>query len=89
MMTLKTLLTGVFKSFQIISTLLKKRYQQWNKWEKKGLLIVLSYLEVISLETRIKLQQAFIAKLEIALKCQTRRSNSFRLKDPIPKDLMP
>ena len=27
-------------------------------------------------------------KLEIAVRCQTRLSNSFRYKDPIPKDLI-
>ena len=28
-------------------------------------------------------------KLQIVFKCQTRLSNSFRYKDPIPKDLIP
>ena len=61
--------------------------------EKKCLLLVLQYLGVISLETRTKLQQAIkgvlnCCKLEIAFKCQTKLSNSFRFKDLIPKDLI-
>ena len=60
--------------------------------ERKRLLLVLPYLGVISLQTRTKLQQAIkgvlnCCKLEIAFKCQTKLSNSFRFKDPIPKDL--
>ena len=44
------------------------------------------------MQTSTKLQQAFkgvlnCCKREIAFKCQTRLSNSFRFKDPIPKDL--
>ena len=61
--------------------------------ERKRLLLVLPYLGVISLQTRTKLQQAIkgvlnCCKLEIAFKCQTNLSNSFRFKDPIPKDLI-
>ena len=61
---------------------------------EKGLLVVLPYLGVISLQTTTKLQQAFkgvlnYCKLEIAVKYQTKFSNSFRSKDPIPKDLIP
>ena len=61
--------------------------------EKKRLLLVLPYLGIISLQTRTKLQQALkgvlnCCKLEIVFKCQTRLSNSFRYKDPIPKDLI-
>ena len=61
--------------------------------ERKRLLLVLPYLGVISLQTRTKLQQAIkgvlnCCKLEIALKCQTKLSNSFRYKDPITKDLI-
>ena len=61
--------------------------------EKKGLLLVLPYFGVISLQTTTKLQQAFkgvlnYCKLEIAVKYQTKFSNSFRSKDPIPKDLI-
>ena len=61
--------------------------------ERKRLLLVLPYLGVISLQTRTKLQQAIkgvlnCCKLEIAFKCQTKLSNSFRFKDPIPKDLI-
>ena len=60
--------------------------------ERKRLLLVLPYLRVISLQTRTKLQQAIkgvlnCCKLEIARKCQTNLSNSFRFKDPIAKDL--
>ena len=61
--------------------------------EKKRLLLVLPYLGIISLQTRTKLQQALkgvlnCCKLEIVFKCQARLSNSFRYKDPIPKDLI-
>ena len=61
--------------------------------ERKRLLLVLPYLGVISLQTRTKLQQALKAvlnccKLEIVFKLQTKFSNSFRFKDPIPKDLI-
>ena len=61
--------------------------------ERKHLLLVLAYLGVISLKTRTKLQQALkgvlsCCKLEIVFKCQTKLSNSFRFKDPIPKDLL-
>ena len=61
--------------------------------ERKRLLLVLPYLGVISLQTRTKLQQALKAvlnccKLEIVFKLQTKLSNSFRFKDPIPKDLI-
>ena len=62
--------------------------------ERKRLLLVFPYLGVISLQTRTKLQQTLkgvlnCCKLEITFKCQTRLSNSFRFKDPIPKDLIP
>ena len=58
------------------------------------MLLVFPYLGVISLQTRNKLQQALkgvlnCCKLEIVSKCQTRLSNSFRHKDPIPRDLIP
>ena len=61
--------------------------------EKKRLLLVLPYLGIISLQTRTKLQQALkgvlnCCKLEIIFKYQARLSNSFRYKDPIPKDLI-
>ena len=61
--------------------------------ERKHLLLGLLYLRVISLQARTKLQQAFkdvlnCCKLEIAFKCQTKLSNSFRFKDPIPKNLI-
>ena len=61
--------------------------------KKERLFLVLPFLEIISLQTRTKLQQTIkgalnCCKLEIAFKCQTRLSNSFRYKDPIPKDLI-
>ena len=61
--------------------------------EKKRLLLVLPYLGIISLQNRTKLQQALkgvlnCCKLEIVFKCQTKLSNSFRYKYPIPKDLI-
>ena len=61
--------------------------------EKKRLLLVLPYLEIIPLQTRTKLQQALkgvlnCRELEISFKCQTRLSNSFRYKDATPKDLI-
>ena len=45
------------------------------------------------MQTRTKLQQALkgvlnCCKLEIVFKCQARLSNSFRYKEPIPKDLI-
>ena len=48
---------------------------------------------IISLQNRTKLQQALkgvlnCCKLEIVFKCQIMLSNSFRYKDPIPKDLI-
>ena len=61
--------------------------------ERKRLLPVLTYLGVISLQTRTKLQQTIkgvlnCCKLEIAFKFQTKLSNSSRFKDSIPKDLI-
>ena len=61
--------------------------------EKKRLLLVLPYLGMISLQNRTKLQQTLKGvlnywKLEITFKCQTRLSNSFHYKSPIPKDLI-
>ena len=64
MVTLKTLLANVLKSFYIISILLKKTYQHS---KKKGLLLVLPYLGIIYLQTRTKLQQA----LKGVLNCYT------------------
>ena len=62
--------------------------------ERKPLLLALPYLGVMSLQTRTKLQQALkgvlnCCKLEIAFKCQSKLSNIFRFKDPMPKDLIP
>ena len=61
--------------------------------EKKHFSLVLLNLEVISLQTRTKLQQALkgalsCCKLELAFKYQTKLSNSFQLKDPLAKDLL-
>ena len=61
--------------------------------EKKRLLLVLPYLGIISFQTRTKLQEALkgvlnCCKLEIVFKCQTRLSNSFRYKGPVPKDFI-
>ena len=61
--------------------------------EEKRLLLVLPYLEVLSLQSRTILQQVFkgvlnCCKLEIAFKCQTQLSNSFPFKDSIHKDLI-
>ena len=78
-----------FKKF-IISILFKKTAPTV---KKKHLLLVVSYLGIISLHTRTKLQQTLkgvlnCCKLKIDFKCQTRLSNFFHYKDPIPKDLM-
>ena len=61
--------------------------------EKRVLLLILPYLEIISLQTRTKLQKTLkgvlnCGKLEIVFKCQTKLFNSFRCKDPISKDLI-
>ena len=61
--------------------------------EIKRLLLVLPYLWVISLQTRIKLKEVIksiliCCKLEIAFKYQTKLSNSFWFKYPIPKDFI-
>ena len=63
------------------------------KVETKRLLLVLPCLGIRSLQTRTKIQQAIkgvlnCCKLEIAFICQTKLSNSFLFKDPIPKDLI-
>ena len=61
--------------------------------EKKRLLLVLPFLGITSLQTRTKLRKELTGvlncwKLEVVSKCQTRLSNSFLYKDPIPKDLI-
>ena len=61
--------------------------------EKKRLLLVLPFLGTTSLQTRTKLRKELTGvlncwKLEVVSKCQTRLSNSFLYKDPIPKDLI-
>ena len=63
------------------------------KVEKKRLLLVLPYLRITSLQTRTKLQQTLKGvlkcfELDIVFKYRTRLSDSFRYKDPIPKDLI-
>ena len=60
--------------------------------KKKRLLLVFLYLQIISLHTTTKLLQTLkgvlnCCKLEIVFKCQTRLSNSFCYKDPMPKDI--
>ena len=87
MVTLKILLT-CFKKFLNNIHLAKKKC---TNNVKKCLLLVLSYLEKISLQTRTKLLTKDVLncyKLGIVFKCQTRLSNSFRYKEPIPKDLV-
>ena len=54
MVSLKTLLTNALKSFEIIIHLVKENIPTA---EKKRLLVVLPYLGIISLQTRIKQQQ--------------------------------
>ena len=61
--------------------------------KSKCLLLVLSYLGVIPLKTRTKLQLAFESvlnclKIEIAFKCQIKFSNHFRFKDRLREDLI-
>ena len=61
--------------------------------EKKCLLLVFPFLVIISLQTRTKLHEALkgvlnCCKLEIVFKGQTRLLNSFRYKNPMPKDLI-
>ena len=61
--------------------------------ERNCLLLVLPYSRIVSLQTRIKLQQAIKGvlncwKLELAFEFQTKLSNSFRFKDPILKALI-
>ena len=90
MITLKSSLTNVLKKFLNNIPPVKENIP---KVEKKHLLLVLPYLGIISLQTRTKLQQALkgvlnCCKLEIVFKCQTRLSNSFHYKNPMPKDLM-
>ena len=62
-------------------------------WKKNRFLLVLSYLEIIFLQSRIKLQTFLKCawncwKLEIIFKCQAKVSNSFRYKYLIPKDFI-
>ena len=58
--------------------------------EKKPLVLVLSYLGSISLQTRTKLKKSLIlncCKLQIVFKNKTRLGNNFHFMDRIPKDL--
>ena len=60
--------------------------------EKKPLVLVLSYLGSISLQTRTKLKKSLknilnCCKLQILFKNETRLGNNFHFKDQIPKDL--
>ena len=86
----KNFIDKCFKKFFIIVHLFKENVLTV---EKKRLVLVLPYLGITSLQTRTKLQQALkgvlnCCKLEIVFRCQTRLSNSFRYKDPIPKELI-
>ena len=90
MVILKTLIDKCFKKFLDNIHFVKEKVPTV---ERKRLLLVLSYLGVISLQTRSNLQQVIkgvlnCCELEIAFKCQTKLSNSCRFKDPIPKDLI-
>ena len=87
MVTLKTLLTNALKKIENNIHLLTENVPTV---EKKRLLPVLPYLEIISLEIRTKLQQALrvaliCCQLEFGNKCQIRLSIS---KVPIPKDFL-
>ena len=75
----------------ILNKFLWKRYFE-KTVEKMSLLLILPYLGIIPLQTRIKLRRTLTGvlkccKLEFVFKCQTRLSNSFRYKGPIPKGL--
>ena len=80
MPTLKTLLTNVLKKLLNNVHFVKENVPTV---EKKRLPQVFLYLGITSLQTRTKLKQALKGdlncyKLEIAFKCQTKLSNSFR-----------
>ena len=60
--------------------------------EKKPLVLVLQYLGLISLQTRVKLKNSLknilnCCKLQIVFKNKTRLGNNFHFKDKIPRDL--
>ena len=60
--------------------------------EKKPLVLVLSYLGSVSLQTRTKMKKSLknilnCCKLQIVFKNKTRLGNNFHFKDQIPKDL--
>ena len=59
---------------------------------KKPLVLILFYLEPLSLQTRTKLRKSLkgildCCKLQIAFKCQNKLANTFRFKNRIPKEL--
>ena len=61
-------------------------------FEKKPLLLVLSYLGSIFLQTRTKLKKSLknilnCCKLQIVFQNKTRLGSNFHFKDQIPKDL--
>ena len=92
MVTSKTLLTNLKISLKSLNNIHLVE-EKVPTMEKKRLHLVFPYLEIIPWQTRIKLQQALkgvlnCCKLEIVFKYQTRLLNSFRYKDPIPKDLI-
>ena len=60
--------------------------------EKKSFVLVLTYVVLISLETRIKLKKSlwnilYCSKMRIAFINKTRLGNNFHFKDQIPKGL--
>ena len=59
---------------------------------KKPLVLILFYLEPLSLQTRTKLRKSLkgilnCCKLQIVFKCQNKLANTLRFKDRIPKEL--
>ena len=59
---------------------------------KKPLVLVLSYLEPLSLQTTTKLRKSLrdvlnFSKLQIAFKSQSKLANASHFKDRIPKEL--
>ena len=86
MVTLKTLLTSLLKSFHVTSTLLKKMYQ---KQKKSVCLQSFRTQEQYLWELRINYKNHLkVFYIVASQKCQTRFFKSFRFKDSIPKDLI-
>ena len=99
-----TFLEGIFQKNSFLQNFIDKCFRKFLNnvhlvkenvptVEKKHLLLVLLYLGIISLQTKTKLQETLkgvliCCKLEIDFKCQTRLSNLFHYKDPLPKDLI-